>query len=74
MALRPGEIYLQWKTKRRLRWVRAALASNGDETITIDELGDRMLNERIEQVYPEIRELEKQFEAAEDQIIQKLSG
>lgn len=57
---RGAEIYVQAKTKQRLRW----LAKASLQDITPDALADNMLNRVIEQDYPQIVEMEQVHEAA----------
>jgi len=82
MSSRQGEVYVQLKTKQRLRWIRELLNKDRrsqDEArgivtmpITQDEIADRLLNERIEQLYPNIGALERELEHAEAELIAKL--
>lgn len=77
MALRASEVYVQPKTKRRLYWIATLERQHGvsDDpatNVTTDQIADRLLNERIEQLYPNIADLERQLEHTEAELIAKL--
>jgi hypothetical protein len=74
VAFRSHEIYISRKTSRRLRWITqiARQTDPGQPTITRDEIADRLLNEKIEQEYPNIVELEKEYNKSEIELIEKL--
>ena len=74
--IRKTEIYIQPKTRQRLKWIAALendAAGGPHNLITRDEVADRLLNERIEELYPNIAKLEKRFKALEDQMIVELA-
>lgn len=74
MNYRGAELYVQPKTKKRLRMIARALGEPGDNgnAITADQLGDQYLNELIESRYPQIKDLEQEQEAAEKSFMQSL--
>ncbi len=75
MAFRPGEIYISLKTKRRLRWITQIEKERDQiENLTQDQVADRLLNEKIEQEYPNIADLEREFDHAEAELIAKLEA
>lgn len=73
MALRNSEMYLSRETKRRLRWI-AEIEKHHHDNVTWDGVGERLLNERIEQLYPNIKDLEREFERAESELVSKLAN
>lgn len=79
---RGKEIYVQPKTKERLfnildieqekAYPPGSLTQSPPRRLTVDEIADRMLNERIEQVYPNIGTLEKRLDALTGQLRSEL--
>lgn len=69
--IRNTEIYVSSKTKRRLFWIKKLSDEHGPPA-TIDEIGDNLLNQKIEEKYPAIKTLEKRLDALEDQLIVEL--
>jgi len=82
MSLRSDGIYIQPKTRTRLFHIleiekdktRDELVTGATARITIDEIADRMLNERIEEVYPNIKSLEKKLDALTNQFRSELAN
>jgi hypothetical protein len=80
---RDRTIYVSKQTLTRLFWIRqiemegkAGKTTNSqteaNKIPTLDEIADRMLNERIEEVYPNIKTLEKRLNTLEDQLVSEL--
>jgi hypothetical protein len=84
MSIRSKEIYVAPRTKKRLYWIRqlvnpepgAVIPVKAGEIMphlaTTDEIADSLLNEIIEQKYPNIKILEKRLDALEGQLITEL--
>ncbi len=67
---RDKSLAISGKTLRRLHWIKEAElqragGSAEGKILTSDEIADRMLNEAIEQRYPQLLDAEKRVEAAE---------
>jgi CRISPR/Cas system-associated endoribonuclease Cas2 len=62
MHYRSDELYINGKTKRRLRWVANAVWKG---QITPDELADKLLNEVIEERWAQIKDAEQALAQAE---------
>lgn len=78
MSIRSKEIYVSGKTKKRLYWIREL---KGDTRVvdgvvrpqlSTDEIADDLLNQKIEELYPNIKVLEKRLDALEGQLIGEL--
>lgn len=73
---RNDSIYVKWQTRRRLKWIAKITGTRpglpAAEGVTADEVADRLLNEIIEQKYPNIDELERELEHAEKELLAKL--
>lgn len=61
-AYRGAELYVEAKTKQRLRYIAKAI---GEPELTADALADKFLNEIIESRYPQIKEVEAEVAQAE---------
>ncbi len=70
-TFRSDSIYISPKTKRRLRWLRQ-LEKSEARIVTSDEIAERLINEKIEQDFPNIAILEKRMNALEDQLLFEL--
>jgi hypothetical protein len=72
--IRADSIYVQSKTKRRLRWIIKAIES----PMSPDEMGDAFINEVIERLYPQVIETEKDvntaYQEAEERLQKALNG
>jgi hypothetical protein len=72
--IRADSIYIQSKTKRRLRWIIKAIES----PMSPDEMGDAFINEVIERLYPQVIETEKDvntaYQEAEERLQKALNG
>jgi hypothetical protein len=68
---RSKEIYVSDKTMRRLFRI-LKIEKEKVKGVTIDEIADRLLNEKIEHDYPNIAVLEKRMDALEDQFTTEL--
>jgi hypothetical protein len=66
------EIYMTGQLKRRLFWLldieKQIKAGDNHGMVTIDEIVGRLLNEKIEQDYPNIKQMEKKMNALEEQM------
>lgn len=72
---RGKEIYVSGKTKKRLFWLKQLFDQerhSEENIITLDAIADRLLNEKIEADYPNIKILEKRLDALEGQLISEL--
>ena len=73
-TFRGAEIYVQGRTKQRLRWLAKALAPTipGAPALTADQLADQFLNELIEERFPAIKEVETAYNEAEKRLQEAL--
>jgi hypothetical protein len=77
MEFREKSIYLSDKLLKRLSWLKKVQKTELDprgfpNILTMDALAERLLNEKIEQDYPDIKDLEKRMKALEEQMILEL--
>jgi Mg2+ and Co2+ transporter CorA len=68
---RGREIYISAKTKKRLFWI-LQLDKESVRDVTVDSIADGLLNEIIDQKYPNMKVLEKRLDALEDQLVSEL--
>jgi hypothetical protein len=68
---RKNEIYVTPETKRRL-YLLLKKEKENTRGVTIDEIADRLINERIEEKYPNFAKMEKKLNALEDQFVLEL--
>jgi hypothetical protein len=75
--VRNDSIYVAWQTRRRLKWIaKAENKAQGVVTAagaTADEVADRLLNEIMDQRYPQLAEWEKKILATEDEIVRSIA-
>jgi len=87
MSIRSKEIYVQPRTKKRLFYILQVEQDKANEEfnkqlervgigqpniLTTDQIADRLINERIEELYPNIKALEKRLDTLEGQLIGEL--
>jgi len=71
------DIYLDSKLKRRLFWILKLAKNKPSEEhgiVTLDEVIGKLLNEKIEQDYPDLPAMEKRMNALEQQMIVELEN
>jgi hypothetical protein len=70
------EIYMTGQLKRRLFWLlqveKNKRGGNDHGLVTIDEIVGRLLNEKIEADYPDLKNMEKRMNALESQMLVEL--
>lgn len=71
MITRIKEIYISGRTRKRLFWI-LQLKKETERDVTIDSIAERLLSEKIEELYPNIKTLEKRLDALEGQLIVEL--
>jgi Mg2+ and Co2+ transporter CorA len=84
--LRNDSIFVNWRTRRRLKWLAKArnaaridfIEGNGENggrksEVTADWIADQLLNKIIEQEHPEIVQLEKNLDDREAEVIGRIT-
>jgi UDP-galactopyranose mutase len=71
------ELYVSPKLKRRLFWLQAVEKDKRESEelriVTVDEIVERLLNQKIEEDYPELKQWEQKVDELEKQLLKELT-